>query len=98
VRLATIAADPASRHYLAIATVEPSFWSGALRINSLSVTPSSPGKIGNCEPTNLSPPWKIIAWPLRTVDGSPNLTPVLGKPLDNFALSCTPFFTGYWIG
>jgi hypothetical protein len=47
VRLATIVADTASRHYLAIAAVKPSFRSGVLRIHSLSVTPSSSGGVGN---------------------------------------------------
>jgi hypothetical protein len=98
VRLATIAVDSASRQYLAVAVVEPSIRSGALRIISLSVTPGSLGGIGNSVPTNWSPSWKIRSGPLQTVDGFPNLTLVSGKPLDNFTLAYTPFCTGCWVG
>ena len=97
-RLATVAADPASWHYLAIAAVEPSFRSRVLRIHSLSVIPSSSGGIGNWVPANSSPSRKIRAGPLRTVVGSPDLTPVFGKPLDSFALPRTPFCTGCKVG
>jgi hypothetical protein len=65
VRVATIAANPASRRYLATATIEPSIRSGALRANSLLVYPGSSGGIDTREPTNSSL-WRQIhrsPWP-----------------------------------
>jgi hypothetical protein len=58
-RVAATAANPASRRYLATATIEPPIRSGTLRANSLLVYLGSSGGIDTRVPTNSSP-WKQI--------------------------------------